>query len=102
MRFKGSLTDAPLDAADETDDSKLEIAEEALLSAELAPEEREDAPSEAVKEAPAAPPRPKIVVEPIGVVIVDDPLVSTEMMGEVVMADDSAEAAEDPPAPTTE
>jgi hypothetical protein len=92
------------EAADEAADAATleawEAADEATLEADdSADAETLEACSDA-DEAPEALPAPKIVVEPIVVVKVELPEVSTETIADVVMAEEDSPTADEPDPPT--
>lgn len=79
--------DSAPDAAEEADAMAPDAAVDASEAREEAPEAAEEAPEAADPEAlPMAPPRPKMVVEPVVVVRVDPSVVTTAVKAEVVMA----------------
>ncbi len=73
-----------------------ESAELATLDALARAELAVDSAPETREEAVSIPPLPKMVVEPIVVVKVEEPEVSTETMAEVVMAEEPAPPATPP------
>jgi len=94
--------DAEVDAADEAAELALaafEVRELRTLESELERAEADDAAPEATedRDEAAAPPEPKMVVLPVVVVKVEEPLVMTVSKAEVVIAELEPSVA-DPPA----
>lgn len=90
------------DAREEAEDAALEILDPADDAREDTDEPAEDALDEAPDasdEALLAAPPPKMVVDPMVEVIREDPDVETEMIAEVVIAEDNPEEPEEPEDP---